>query len=166
MPGATARNVAEPAVPRPWKASMMPQTVPKRPMNGVIAPVVASQVRRLSRRVSSSEAAIWVARCTESTRGGGTATFQLFHRAFKNGDQRRGLKLLGHVGEFLQAGSLAEDADEASALHAGAPKETVLAQDDRPGEKAEGKQNEEHDLGDQAGLGDHVQYFSANRESK
>src|ERR1039458_10671903 len=29
MPGATARRVAPPAVPRPWKASMMPQTVPK-----------------------------------------------------------------------------------------------------------------------------------------
>ena len=32
MPGATARRLAEPAVPSPEKASMMPQTVPKRPM--------------------------------------------------------------------------------------------------------------------------------------
>ena len=57
-PGATARKVAAPAVPRPWKASMMPQTVPKRPMNGVTAPVVASQGSRFSRRVSSSDEAI------------------------------------------------------------------------------------------------------------
>src|SRR5258708_33011755 len=34
MPGATARRLAEPEVPRPEKASMMPQTVPKRPMKG------------------------------------------------------------------------------------------------------------------------------------
>ena len=34
MPGATARRVAAPAVPRPWKASMMPMTVPKRPTKG------------------------------------------------------------------------------------------------------------------------------------
>src|SRR5450755_969522 len=57
-PGATARKVAAPAVPSPWKASMIPRTVPKRPMKGVTAPVVASQGRRLSRRVSSSEEAI------------------------------------------------------------------------------------------------------------
>src|ERR1700721_2651048 len=34
IPGATARRVAAPAVPRPWKASMMPMTVPKSPMKG------------------------------------------------------------------------------------------------------------------------------------
>src|SRR5208337_632124 len=62
-PGATARSVAAPAVPRPWNASMMPHTVPNSPMKGVTAPVVASQGSRLSRRVSSSEAAICVARC-------------------------------------------------------------------------------------------------------
>ena len=62
MPGATARKVAAPEVPRPWKASIMPQTVPKSPMKGVTAPVVASQGRRRSRRVSSSEAAICMAR--------------------------------------------------------------------------------------------------------
>ena len=46
----------------PWKASMMPHTVPNRPMKGVTAPVVASQGKRLSSRVSSSDAAICVAR--------------------------------------------------------------------------------------------------------
>src|ERR1019366_392705 len=69
-PGATARKVAAPAVPSPWKASMMPQTVPKRPINGVTAPVVASQGRRLSRRVSSSDDAICTARCKDGTRMG------------------------------------------------------------------------------------------------
>ena len=70
MPGATARKVAAPAVPSPWKASMMPQTVPNSPINGVTAPVVASQGSRLSRRVSSSDAAIWVARCNADMRMG------------------------------------------------------------------------------------------------
>ena len=54
MPGATARRVAAPAVPRPWKASMMPMTVPKRPMKGAIAAMVASQVMRLSIVVRAS----------------------------------------------------------------------------------------------------------------
>ena len=70
MPGATARKVAPPAVPRPWKASMMPHTVPNSPMKGVTAPVVASHGRRLSRRVNSSEDAIWVARCNAAMRMG------------------------------------------------------------------------------------------------
>src|SRR5580698_12536 len=43
---------------------MMPQTVPKRPTKGVTAPVMASQGRLRSKRVSSSEAAICMARCT------------------------------------------------------------------------------------------------------
>ena len=44
MPGATARKVAAPAVPSPWKASMMPQTVPNNPTNGVTAPVLQSGI--------------------------------------------------------------------------------------------------------------------------
>src|SRR5258706_184568 len=43
MPGATARKLAAPAAPRPVKASITPQTVPNRPINGVTEPVVASQ---------------------------------------------------------------------------------------------------------------------------
>jgi len=70
MPGATARSVAAPAVPRPWKASMMPQTVPKRPMKGVTAAVMASQGRLRSKRVTSSEAAICNARCRAGMLGG------------------------------------------------------------------------------------------------
>ena len=57
MPGATARRLAEPAVPRPENASMMPQTVPNRPMKGVTPAVVASQDMPFStRRTSSVEA--------------------------------------------------------------------------------------------------------------
>src|SRR5690349_14650717 len=41
---------------------MIPQTVPKSPIKGVTAPVVANQGKRDSMRVSSSEAAICVAR--------------------------------------------------------------------------------------------------------
>ncbi len=43
MPGATARSVALPAKPSAEKASMMPHTVPNRPMNGQTLAVVASQ---------------------------------------------------------------------------------------------------------------------------
>ena len=62
MPGATARRVAAPAVPRPWKASMMPMTVPKRPMKGAMAAMVASQVMRLSIAVRASLEAVCAAR--------------------------------------------------------------------------------------------------------
>src|SRR5712692_6723407 len=58
IPGATARKVAAPAVPRPWNASMIPQTVPKRPTKGVTAPVIASHVTLRSSRVIPSEEAI------------------------------------------------------------------------------------------------------------
>ena len=57
MPGATARRLAEPEVPRPEKASMMPQTVPKRPMKGATPAVVASQDMPFSVRRTSSAAA-------------------------------------------------------------------------------------------------------------
>src|SRR3984957_4314081 len=57
MPGATARKLAEPAAPRPEKASMMPQTVPKRPIKGETEPVVASQDMPFSARRTSSAAA-------------------------------------------------------------------------------------------------------------
>ena len=62
MPGATARRVAAPAVPRPWKASMMPMTVPKRPTKVAPLAMVASQVMRVSMAVSASEDAVWAAR--------------------------------------------------------------------------------------------------------
>jgi hypothetical protein len=61
-PGATARNVAAPSVPKPWKASMMPHTVPNKPMKGVTAPVMASHGRLRSNRVISSEEEIRMAR--------------------------------------------------------------------------------------------------------
>src|SRR5690349_23390437 len=62
MPGATARRLAAPAEPRPEKASMMPQTVPKRPIKGLTEPVVASHCMPFStRRTSSEEACCMVA---------------------------------------------------------------------------------------------------------
>ena len=66
MPGATARRVAAPAVPRPWKASMMPMTVPRRPMKGATAAMVASHVMRCSMLVRASLDAIWAARSRAS----------------------------------------------------------------------------------------------------
>ncbi len=62
MPGATARRVAAPAVPRPWKASTMPMTVPKRPTKVADCAMVASQVMRLSMRVRASLEAVSEAR--------------------------------------------------------------------------------------------------------
>src|SRR5579859_2662645 len=57
IPGATARRLAAPAAPNPENASMMPHTVPKRPMNGATEPVVASHDMPFStRRTSSAEA--------------------------------------------------------------------------------------------------------------
>src|SRR5579863_10425627 len=54
MPGATARRLAAPAVLNCWNASMMPQTVPNKPMNGETPAVVARILMLRSRRVSSS----------------------------------------------------------------------------------------------------------------
>ena len=73
MPGATARRLAEPEVPSPEKASMMPQTVPKRPMKGVTPAVVASQDMPFStRRISSEEASciLTVTACMVFSLGG------------------------------------------------------------------------------------------------
>jgi len=36
--GSHRPRLAEPVIPIPWKASMIPQTVPKSPMNGVMSP--------------------------------------------------------------------------------------------------------------------------------
>ena len=162
MPGATARKVAAPAVPSPWKASMMPHTVPNRPMNGVTAPVVASQGRRLSRRVSSSEEAICVARCTPACGWDRRLLAQLVVGAFKHGDQRAGLELLGHGGDVLQALGLAEGAHEAVALRAGAAEQSPFGKDDGPGDNAENQQDEEDGFGDQTAGLDQTGDFAAD----
>ena len=64
MPGATARKVAAPEVPRPWKASIIPQTVPNSPMNGVTAPVVASLARK-AEAIRQAELDRFFHRCPE-----------------------------------------------------------------------------------------------------
>ena len=71
MPGPTARRVADPDVPRPRKASMMPMTVPKRPTNVAEEAIVASQVRRCSSRVSASLDAVWAERSSGARLRGG-----------------------------------------------------------------------------------------------
>src|SRR5205809_225270 len=57
MPGATTARLAEPMRPMSSNAVMIPQTVPKSPMNGVTLAVVARKLRRRSRRVTSTVAA-------------------------------------------------------------------------------------------------------------
>src|SRR5260370_20012840 len=64
IPGATARKVAAPAVPNPWNASMIPQTVPNSPINGVTAPVIASHGTLRSRRRNFPEDWVCVGRLT------------------------------------------------------------------------------------------------------
>src|SRR6266478_3245887 len=116
MPGATARRLAEPAAPKPEKASMMPQTVPNRPMNGVTEPVVASQVMPFStRRISSADASCMLT----------VTAFRLFSAG--------GCGLPGAVPTWLcnSAGS-AEDAQKLIALAANPPKQTQLLENHSP----------------------------------
>src|ERR1017187_7259859 len=98
--------------------------------------------------------------------GIGATALQFGDGALKDGHQGRGLELLGHVGEFLQTFGAAEDTYEASALHPGATKESGFGDDDRPGKKTEGQQNQEDDFGDQAGLGNHLHDLGTKCESR
>ncbi len=70
MPGATVTRLAERTTPMRKKASMIPQTVPKRPMNGVTVPVVARKLIIRSIRAISWLAAFWRARFRVSIRAG------------------------------------------------------------------------------------------------
>ena len=62
IPGATMAKVADPLAPIPLKVSMMPQTVPKRPIKGLALPVVARKPRVLSNFVLSESRALFRAR--------------------------------------------------------------------------------------------------------
>src|SRR5688572_5179835 len=66
MPGATIASVACCALPRPWNAPMIPQTVPKRPTYGLVEPTVASVARLSSRRSISRSCATRIVRRTPS----------------------------------------------------------------------------------------------------
>ena len=57
MPGATIARFVDEVAPMLSNAAMIPQTVPNRPMNGVMLAVVARKVTRLSSRLTSMEAA-------------------------------------------------------------------------------------------------------------
>ena len=137
MPGATARRVAAPAVPRPWKASMMPMTVPKRP----------TKVADLGDGGEPGHAAFHGG---EGFRGGGLrgaleALGIARHAAAaglalvlvvdlgEDGDQRAGLELVGDGGDLGEAAGLAEGAEEAAALRVGCAEgrhlESMMAQE-------------------------------------
>jgi hypothetical protein len=66
MPGATTARFAEPMRPMSPNASMIPQTVPNRPMNGDTLAVVARNETRRSSRVASTVAARASARESDS----------------------------------------------------------------------------------------------------
>jgi hypothetical protein len=57
MPGATIARLVVPRTPISRKESMMPQTVPKSPMNGAVFAVVARKERRFSSLSVSSDMA-------------------------------------------------------------------------------------------------------------
>src|SRR5207249_11127541 len=64
MPGATAWMLEEWVTLKPRKAFIIPQTVPNRPMNGVVLAVVAKKVRAFSNLVISTLVARFIARVT------------------------------------------------------------------------------------------------------
>src|SRR5262249_21675422 len=66
MPGATAWMLDDVVAESPMKAVMIPQTVPKSPMNGAVLAVVARNVSPRSSRVTSCVRARCMARCTVS----------------------------------------------------------------------------------------------------
>jgi hypothetical protein len=66
IPGATTARVADPRAPIPLKVSMIPQTVPNRPMKGLALPVVARNPRAVSIFVVSELQARFIARSTLS----------------------------------------------------------------------------------------------------
>ena len=54
MPGATTLRLVDPCTPMFWNDAMIPQTVPNRPMNGVMLAVVARNGTRRSSFVTST----------------------------------------------------------------------------------------------------------------
>ena len=63
---ATLSSVPEPLIPIATSAWYTPQTVPKRPTNGAVAPTVASTVRPFSSRLISSSSTFLSVRVTNS----------------------------------------------------------------------------------------------------
>ncbi len=90
MPGATTASEALPVVPIPWKAPIIPQTVPNRPIKGAVEPVVARKVRYFSNRWVSWVVARRNARptisvvsiCREKSPGSAGSTLFFFHSFF------------------------------------------------------------------------------------
>ena len=91
---------------------------------------------------------------------------ELDDRAVEYVDQRAGPELVGHRGHVLHALRFAKSAYEASALCAGAADQSPLGKDHRPGNHAEGDQDEEHNFGDRAGLQNKIDDFAAGKKSQ
>ena len=170
MPGATARRVAAPAVPRPWKASMMPMTVPKRPTKVAPLAMVASQVmRRLHRGEGFRGGGLGGALERDGVAGHAAAAglaLVLIVDLGEDGDERAGLELLGDGGDLGEAAGFAEGAEEALALLARAGEATPLGEHDGPGEDAGEQQDDEDGLGDGAGVADHLEECGAGRADR
>jgi hypothetical protein len=66
----------------------------------------------------------------------------------------------------LQSLRFAKGADEASTLNPGAPQQAPFGEDDCPRDQAEGKQNDQNNLGDGPGTGKHVENFAADKNCR
>ena len=68
MPGATTARLVSRLIAIDWNAFMVPQTVPKRPIKGAVAPTVARKRSRLSRLTISREIVTCMTLSTRSLR--------------------------------------------------------------------------------------------------
>ncbi len=81
-------------------------------------------------------------------------------------DQRTGLELFAHCGNFLQAIRLAEGAQKALALRPGTAEKSSLAENDRPGIEAGQQQRDQHCDGDRSAATHHVVHGAHARKAR
>ena len=166
MPGATTARLAEPMRPMSPNASMMPHTVPKRPMKGVTLAVVARKLsapleprhldagRARERARERLEAAHGRPPGARRRRAAAHLLVHLDVAGLEDADERARLELRAdgvHLGEL---GAPAEDVEEGGRLGAGAVERHSLVDDDGPRDQREDEQEQQDRAGDPAGAGD------------
>ena len=129
----------------------MPMTVPKSPMNGAMAAIVASQVIRLSMLVRASLEAV-LSGALESDRVAGEAAsavlaLVLIVNLGEDCDERAGLELIGYGCDLAEACGFAKGAEEALALRLCFAKAGPLREHDGPREDAGQEQDDKNGKG-------------------
>src|SRR5690348_4504391 len=138
----------------------MPQTVPKSPMKGVAAAVVASHGSQFSRRVSSAVEPICNDRRTASRlRMSGLPGFSLTVAwldlavaRLKHFRQRAARQIRARRTDFRQFFTLAEYVQELSGFTDCTLKNTRLVEYDGPGKNGEKKQDQQNKACDKTGV--------------